>query len=151
MTARRSGGWSALLAVAATAALAGGCFSKPKHPVPAPLPVTLQIVSHAFADIDVYVLPAPGVSGIRLTTVSGFSKATVRLRTMQLQPGNVLQLQLHAIGSTADWLTAALPVSPGDRVILELNSDATGNLSRSVLYPLPDDNPGGGSAPPPPR
>lgn len=147
MTARWGGRRTALLGMVASACVLVGCFAKPKHPVPAPLPVTLEIVSHAFADVDVYVLPSPSASGMRLTTVSGFSKATVRLRPLQLQPGGVLQLELHAIGTTTQWVTAALPVSPGDHVMLEINSDATGNLSRTVLYPLP--NPDGGDAPMP--
>ncbi len=149
MTALRGGRGSALLGVVATALVAVGCFGKPKHPVPAPLPVTLSIVSHAFADVDVSVLPSLGAGSMRLTTVSGFSKATIRLRATQLQPGGVLQLELHAIGTNTQWFTTALPVSPGDHVVLEINSDANGNMSRSVLYPLPDSDSGDGSAPPP--
>jgi hypothetical protein len=48
-------------------------------------------------------------------------------------------------------VTPALPVSPGERVVLEINSDAYGNLSRSVLYPLPDDGSGDGPGAPSPR
>ena len=149
MTALRGGRRGALMGVVATALVAAGCFGKPKHPVPTPLPVTVTIVSHAFADVDVFVLPSPSASGMRLTTVSGFAKATVRLRAMQLQPGNILQMELHAIGTNTRWITTSLPVSPGEHVVLEINSDANGNMSRSVLYPLPDSDSGGGSAPPP--
>ncbi len=150
MTAQRGARRSALLGVAVTLLAAGGCLAKPKHPVPAPLPVTLDIVSHAFADIDVLVVASPGSSGLRLTTISGFSKATVRLRTMQLQPGGVLQLELRAIGSNTRWLTTALPVSPGEHVVLDISADANGNLSRSMLYPLPDGDQGGGGPAPRP-
>ncbi len=145
MTAQRVGLRGALLGVAATIFVAGGCFGKPKHPVPAPLPVTLDIVNQAFADVDVYVLASSGGNGLRLTTVSGFAKTTVRLRPLQLQPGGVLQLELHAIGTNMRWVTMSLSVSPGEHVVLEIHSDANGNLSRSILYPLPDDDPGGGS------
>ena len=152
MTAQR-GGLRRVRIVAVSAVLvvgAGGCFSKPKRPVPVPPPVTLDIVSHAFADIDVYVVASPGASGLRLTTVSGFAKTTVHIRTMQLQPGGVLQMELHAIGSNSRWVTTSLSVSPGEHVVLEINSDANGDLSRSVLYPIPDDDSGGGPPPPAP-
>ena len=147
MPARSDGVRRALLMTAATAVLAGGCFRKPKHPTPAPEPITLEMVSHAFSDVDVYVLPSLSGGALRLTTVSGFGKASMRIRTMQLQPGYVLQLELHAIGTNTSWITPSLSVSPGERVRLDINSDATGNLSRSSLYPLPDE---GGDGPPPP-
>ena len=150
MTARRGARGRTRLGVAVAAVLVavGGCLPKPKHPVPVPPPVTLDITSHAFNDVDVYILPSPGSSGLRLTTVTGFNKTTVHVRAMQLQAGGVLQLLLHAIGTNSRWVTPSLPVSPGEHVVLEINADAYGNLSRSVLYPLPDDDSGGGSVPP---
>ena len=148
MPARRSARRSAMLAAVATALVAGGCFSKPKHPIPEPEPVRLDITNHAFADIDVYVLPSANTGGIRLTTVSGFAKASLKLRPLQLQPGGVLQMQLHAIGTTTRWITSALTVSPGEHVMLEIHADANGNLSRSMLYPLPDGDGDGGRPPP---
>jgi hypothetical protein len=57
---------------------------------------------------------------------------------MQLQPGDILQVQLHAIGSTSRWTSPALSVLPGERVALEINSDGYGGLGRTVMYPLPD-------------
>jgi nitrous oxide reductase accessory protein NosL len=128
-----------VLAGLALALLAAGCLPKSKHPMPAPEPISLEIHNHAFADVDVYVAPSGSGSGsIRLTTVSGFANATVRVRAMQLQPGDILQVQLHAIGSTSRWTSPALSVSPGERVALEINSDGYGGLGRTVMYPLPD-------------
>lgn len=139
-----SGRRAVLAAALGAMTLAGGCFRKPRHPVPEQEPVTLHIVSHAFADVDVYVMPSTSGGAMRLTTVSGFAKADVRIRTMQMQPGSVLQLELHAIGTTSRWQTNAVPMSPGEHAVLEINADAYGNLSRSLLYPIPD--PDGGDS-----
>ena len=144
----RAGGIGRRVVLAASLgamALASGCFRKSKRPVPEQEPVTLHIVSHAFADMDVYVMPSTAGGAMRLTTVTGFAKADVRIRTTQMQPGIVLQLELHAIGSTSRWQTNAVPMSPGEHAVLEINSDAYGGLSRSVLYPIPDPD-GGDSA-----
>jgi nitrous oxide reductase accessory protein NosL len=139
MTARSAGVRSAALAVMALAIVSAGCFHSSKRPVPKPLPVQLEIRNHAFADMDVYVVPSPGSSSsIRLATVSGFAKASLTIRTSQLQPGNVLQIELHAIGSRSVWYSPQLAVSPGEHVMLEINADASGYLGRTLLYPLPD-------------
>jgi hypothetical protein len=133
------------LAVLLVVAGAVACFGKPKHPMPALPPVRLEILNHAFADVDVFVLPSPSGTGLRLTTVNGSGRGNVSIRTMELQPGGILQLELHAVGSRTHWRTASLTVVPGEQVVLEIQSDAYGNLSRSTLYPGPD-----GSEPPPP-
>jgi hypothetical protein len=139
MSARSAGVRSAALAVIATAILTAGCFHSSKRPVPKPLPVILEVRNHAFADMDVYVVPSPGTSSsIRMATVSGFAKATLTVRTSQLQPGDVLQIELHAIGSRSVWYSPPLAVSPGEHVMLEINPDASGYLGRTLLYPLPD-------------
>jgi hypothetical protein len=150
MAARRGTVRGAVLAAVATVLAADACIAKPKHPVPAPEPVRMEIVNHAFADVDVYVLPSSGTSGIRLTTVGGFGKATLTVRPLQLQPGGILQLELHAIGSNRRWLTTALPVTSGEHVMLEIHADANGNMSRSLLYPLPDRDAGGAAPGPAP-
>ncbi len=129
----------ALIAVVALAAVSTGCFGKPKHPMPVPEPILLDIDNQGFSDVDVYVMPSPTLSGeIRLGMVSGFSKRAVRVRSRLLQPGLILQLDLHAIGGFARWISPAMAVRPGEHVVLQINTDATGNLNQSMLYVLPD-------------
>ena len=138
-----------MAALGGGAAVSGGaCFHSSRRPAPVPPPITVQILNHAFADMDVYVVQSPGSSSaMRMATVSGFAKSTVTVRVAQLQPGNVLQIELHAIGSRTVWYSSQLAVSPGEHVMLEINADGNGNMSRTLLYPLPD--PDGGTAPTP--
>lgn len=139
MTERSVGGVRrALFAAVAVAAVSGACFRKPKHPVPVPEPVLLDIQNHGFPDVDVYVLPSATPGGaIRLASVSGFSKRSVHVRVSQLQPGFVLQLQVHAVGGIGSWISPAMAVGPGEHIVLEINTDATGNMNHSILYALP--------------
>lgn len=118
--------------------LCAACFRAPRHAVPEPEPVTLEIQNHAFADMDVYAVTSAGGSpAVRLAMVTGLSSTRVSIRRAHLQPGGVLQLQLHGIGTRTQWVSPPLSVSPGERVALEINADATGNMSHTVFYPLP--------------
>ncbi len=123
-----------MLALAAAA-----CQRKGQAIEPEPEPVGLLVVNRGFFDVDVYVVMSTGASSaIRVGTVSGFSQTHFVLRPNQLQAGRVLQLRLHPIGTTVNWTTPTLSLSPGEQAELDINSDANGGLSRTVLYPLPD-------------
>lgn len=128
-----------------------GCMKASTRSAPVLSPVTLDIHNLAFADVDVYVVTSPGIaSASRLITVTGFSKATVSVSVNHLQPGGILQLEMHAIGSRTQWLSPSLSVSPGEHVMLEVNVDAAGNMSHTLLYPAPDSS-GVSAAPSSPR
>lgn len=131
-------------AVVGALLLAGGCFRKGKGIHPAPDPVTLVASNRGFFDVDVYVLPSPSGNAMRLGTVTGFSEAKLLVRYNQLQAGGTLAVRLHGIGTVYVWDSPGLSVSPGERVALDIYTDADGRLSRSVLYPLPDLDPAGG-------
>lgn len=128
-----------LVAVAAIAVLASGCFWKGKGVQPAPAPVQLEISNRGFFDVDVYaVTSSSGAgSGTRLATVSGFSTAQITVLRRHMQPGGVLMVRVHAIGTNGSWLSPALSVSPGDRVALDVYSNADGTLGRTQFYALP--------------
>ena len=116
-----------------------GCMKASTRSTPVLSPVTVDIHNLAFADVDVSVVTSPGIASTsRLVTVTGFSKATVSISMNHLQPGGILQLEMHAIGSRTQWLSPALSVSPGEHVILEVNVDAAGNMNHTLLYPAPD-------------
>ena len=132
-----------LVAVAAIGLLAAGCFRKPKHPEPAPAPVVLEVHNRGFFDVEIYNLMPGGTTGSRLMGVTGFSAGQVVIRYMQLQPGGVLAVRVHAIGVPASWTSPGLSLSPGDHAELDIYSDANGTMNRSTLYPLPGAGGGG--------
>ncbi|MDE3129489.1 MAG: hypothetical protein KGL38_15880 [Gemmatimonadota bacterium] len=131
-------------AIGALAVLVGGllvsagCFRKSKGVQPVPDPVTVVASNRGFFDVDVYVLPSTAGNALRLGTVTGFSEAKLTVRYNQLQAGGTLAVRLHGIGTSYVWDSPGLSVSPGERVALDIYTDADGRLSRSVLYPLPD-------------
>ncbi|HUX35088.1 MAG TPA: hypothetical protein VMV51_14540 [Gemmatimonadaceae bacterium] len=133
-----------LVAVVAIAVVASGCFWKGKGVQPEPAPIQLEVSNRGFFDVDVYaVASSSGAgSGTRLATVSGFSTAQVTVLRRHLQPGGVLMVRVHAIGTTGSWLSPALSVLPGDRVALDVYSNADGTLSRTQFYSLPAQDPG---------
>lgn len=133
-----------LVAVVALAVLASGCFWKGKGVQPAPAPVQLEVSNRGFFDVDVYAVSSSSGagSGTRLATVSGFSTAQVIILRRHLQPGGVLMVRVHAIGTSGSWLSPALSVSPGDRVALDVYSNADGTLGRTQFYALPTPEPG---------
>ncbi len=128
----------AVVAAAMFVAAGAACFNKGKGIEPAPQPVVLLVSNRGFFDVDVYAMPSGPNSAARLGTVSGFSEAELVVRPTLLQPGGVLQLRLHPIGTSVNWVSPGLALSEGEQAKLEIYSDANGNLSRSVLYPLPD-------------
>jgi hypothetical protein len=56
------------------------------------------------------------------------------VRQSDLQTGGLLVLRLHAIGTNRSFVTPAVTVGPETHPRLDIYSDASGNLSRSVLY-----------------
>lgn len=132
-----------IVAVAAFGVLAGGCFRKSKHPQPMQAPVVLEVHNRGFFDVEIYNVAPGGSTGSRLLGVTGFSRGQVEIRYMQLQPGGVLAVRVHAIGVPFSWTSPSLPLSPGDHAELDVYSDANGNMNRSTLYPLPGSGGGG--------
>jgi len=133
-----------LVAVVAFAVMASGCFWKGKSVQPAPAPVQLEVSNRGFFDVDVYAVPSSAGAGLgtRLATVSGFSTAQITVLRRHLQPGGVLMVRVHAIGTNGSWLSPSLSVLPGDHVALDVYSNADGTLSRSQFYALPTPDPG---------
>ena len=132
----RGAQWAMGAVMLASLALAGGCFHKGKGVRPAPAPVVIEARNRGFFDVDVYVLPSAAGNAMRLGSVTGFSDASFVVRAAQLQAGGTLQVRLHGIGTAYIWDSPGVAVSPGDRVALDIYTDADGNLARSVLYPL---------------
>jgi hypothetical protein len=120
--------WAAVLLAAGD-----GCRAL-KRPGIAPPKIPLMVHNNGFFDVDVSAVQSGGGNGARLGTVTGNSTASLSVRQTDLQTGGILVLRLHAIGTNRSWVTPAVSVGPETHPRLDIYSDASGNLSRSVLY-----------------
>lgn len=96
--------------------------------------VAVQVENRGFFDVVIYAMRSPSVQGARVATVSGGQSALVRVRSIDLQPGNRLVLRLRAVGTRYTWTTNSLPVSAGTVAKLDILTSSNGDLSRSSLY-----------------
>jgi hypothetical protein len=122
-----------MLVIFLVIAAAGGCRAfKVRGASPPRIPLTVH--NNGFFDVDVSAVQSGGGSGARLGMVTGNSTAALAVRQSDLQTGGLLVLRLHAIGTNRSFVTPAVTVGPETRPRLDIYSDASGNLSRSVLY-----------------
>lgn len=96
--------------------------------------VTIQVENRGFFDVAIYAMRSPSVQGARVATVNGGQSAQVRVRPIDLQPGNRLVLRLRALGTRATWTSGPLPVSAGAVARLDIQTSANGDLNQSSLY-----------------
>ena len=96
--------------------------------------IPLAVRNNGFLDVNVFTVQSGGSNGARLGTVTGNSTATFHVRTTDLQAGDVLVVRVRAIGSNRSWLSPGVTVGPDVMAMLEVSSDASGNLTRSMLY-----------------
>ncbi len=96
--------------------------------------IPLIIRNRSYFDINVYAHRSVGSPGRRVATVSSGSEGTFTVNSQDLQGGGLLMLGVRAIAGRSAWVSPALAV--GNKVIarLDVNSDAGGDLGRSVLY-----------------
>jgi hypothetical protein len=111
----------------------GACKSL-KLPGMSPVRIPLTVHNNGYFDVDVNAVQSSGGNGARLGTVTGNTTASLSIRQTDLQTGGILVLRLHAIGTNRSFVTPAVSVGPETHPRLDIYSDASGNLSRSVLY-----------------
>lgn len=104
------------------------------HPVPISVVTSLKVRNTSFFDVNVYANTSVGGPSIRLGTVYGSSSATFPIRSLDLQTGGHLVVQLHPIGTSIRWTSDAVAVSPELVAILDVSTDQWGDCSRSSLY-----------------
>ena len=109
-----------------------GCFRGQTRPTPAVS--SLVIRNRSIFDVNVFVLPSLASRGVRLGMVVGHSNATFPLRASDLQPGDLLVVQVHAIGARTTWTSDAVSVDADRIAVLDVNADPFGDCSRSVLH-----------------
>jgi hypothetical protein len=123
-----AGATFALLLLAAL----GACWSKTVGPDRS---IKLVVRNRTFATMNIYALPSPGgiSSRARVTTINGFTEDTVAVPNRMLQASGSLVLYLHAIGGRSQVMPS-ISISTDEIGYLEIYADATGDLSRSVIY-----------------
>lgn len=122
-----------MLSTAMLIAVGGGCRALKRQGISPPR-IPLTVHNNGFFDVDVNAVQSGGGNGARLGTVTGNSTASLSVRQTDLQTGGILVLRLHAIGTSRNWVSPAVSVGPETHPRLDIYSDASGNLSRSVLY-----------------
>ena len=116
----------------ATASMACG----PLRTRPQPAISSLVVRNRSFFDVNIYVLPSPAGSPLRVGTVVGSSSSTFGLAANQLQTGGYLVVQVNAIGTRSSWTSNAVGVGNGILAVLDVESDAFGDCSRSNLHTI---------------
>ena len=127
----------ATLAVAAMLAVGSGCSRPLRLDEPPPEPLPLLVRNHGFFDVVVDLVGAGGARGRRITTVTGYSSAQLTVRWIDLQPGQVLAVRVHAIGTRASWYSPGVAVHAEMTAYLDVYSGQDGDLSRSSLWAAP--------------
>ena len=130
----RARGLVMTLTAALFAVSSGSCMSGRTNPEPETSAVLVH--NRSVFDVNVYSVLAGGASQVRLGTVVGNSSMRLPLRTHHLQPGDVFVVRLHAIGSTSWWTSNGVTLGEGVIAILDVNTDAFGDCSRSFLHTI---------------
>jgi len=117
-----------------TAALPAACKRGQTAPGPAIERVMLVVSNRGYFDVNVYAVPASGVAGRRLGTVTGNSSATIFVSGSDLQPGNQLMLFVRAIGGRTGWTSPLVNVGFGVAARLDVYATNSGDLYQSQLY-----------------
>ena len=114
--------------------LASCSTPKPVATPPAPS-VALEVRNHSSFQLDVYSVPLLGADHVRLGSVPAFGSSDLTLNRGERQPDGSLLLEVHAIGSSMTWLSPDVVATRDDLACLDVYSDLSGDLSRSVLSP----------------
>lgn len=112
---------------------ATGCFSKGMSGASQPS-VILIANNRGFYDVNIYAVRSGQSVGRRLGTVTGNSTATIKVPTVELQPGNMLVVQVRSVGGRYTWYSPAVQMGVGVVARLDVVQTANGALSQSQMY-----------------
>ena len=85
--------------------------------------------------VNVFAMPSLPSARIRLGSISALSSGQLSLPQSAIGPGGTLKVVVDAIGSNTNWVSPSITVSSDTRPCLRVQSDASGDLGRSTLYP----------------
>ncbi len=98
-------------------------------------PSVIMIASNrGFYDVNIYTVRAGQTVGRRLATVTGNSTQTVKVPITELQPGNMLSVQVRSVGGRYSWISPSVQVGSGTVARLDIMQSANGALGQSQMY-----------------
>lgn len=104
--------------------------------------MTLAVQNSSEFQVNVFAVPSLPSARIRLGTVSALSSGRLTLPQSALGAGGALKVMVDPVGSTTQWTSQTVNVSADLRPCLRVQSDASGDLGRSMLITGPGDNAG---------
>lgn len=126
------------MVVVASAMVASGACAPASHAATDFAPETFPLVVNNRSDFEVvvYAIPSPGSPGYRLGNARSFATTTMNIPRNALQTPDILVVQLHAIGSSSrlNWTSENASIDHDVVAQLDIRSDGSGNMSRSMLY-----------------
>jgi len=123
----------ALLMLTSVLSGATGCFSKGVAGSSQPT-VILLANNRGFYDVNVYSVRSGQTAGRRLGTVTGNSTTTLKVPMSELQPGNMLVVQVRSVGGRYTWYSPAVQMGSGIVARLDVVQTANGSLGQSQMY-----------------
>jgi hypothetical protein len=124
---------TALLLLGSALAGATGCFGKGMAGTSQPT-VILLANNRGFYDVNVYAVRSGQTAGRRLGTVTGNSTTTLKVPVSELQPGNMLVVQVRSVGGRYTWYSPAVQMGSGIVARLDVVQTANGSLGQSQMY-----------------
>lgn len=98
-------------------------------------PSVIMIASNrGFYDVNIYTVRAGQTVGRRLATVTGNSTQTVKVPVTELQPGNMLAVQVRSVGGRYSWISPSVQMGSGTVARLDIMQSANGALGQSQMY-----------------
>jgi hypothetical protein len=93
----------------------------------------LSVQNSSEFQVNVFAVPTIPTARIRLGSVAPLSNGQLSLPETALGPGGALKVMVDPVGSTGEWISSSVTVSADTRPCLRVQSDATGDLARSML------------------
>jgi hypothetical protein len=96
--------------------------------------VILIANNRGFYDVNIYAVRSGRTVGRRLGTVTGNATSTIRVPVTELQPGNMLVVQVRSVGGRYTWFSPSVQMGVGTVARLDVIQTANGQLGQSQMY-----------------
>ncbi len=111
---------------------ASGCQVAPRS-APEPIATSLVVRNPSRFEVNIYAVPATGIAGGWLGTVSPSSAKSLPVSARGLRGDHNLIVQARAVGANTVWTSQSVPVENGLVPVLDLAVDHVGNCAGSAL------------------
>lgn len=124
---------TALLFLLGTLAGTTACYSKGVSAA-GQESVILIANNRGFYDVNIYAVRSGRTVGRRLGTVTGNSTSTIRVPVTELQPGNMMVVQVRSVGGRYTWFSPSVQMGVGTVARLDVIQTSNGQLGQSQMY-----------------